>query len=188
MALSSDVKLRIYNVATTVFNMRPFTKNDIEGDDDGDPNLSAFNILLEPALEMAMREYDWSFLLSLLDIGEDLGAAGDFSHSYKLPENLFRLCHVTSGVLYKCVGNMLLTNNDKLNAYGIVNDFEEESVPNDFWTLTGYALAFLSSNSISSGDSKANTAMSLYQKLVQNMIVNDAQNGSRCIVDYYWGM
>lgn len=192
MALSSDVKLRIYNVAATVFNMRPFTKDDIEGEDDANPNLAAFNTLLEPALYMAMREYDWSFLQSLLDIGDDLGAVGNYRHSYKLPDGLFRLCHVACGTLYRRVGDKLLTNQpEKPSAYGIIEDFDEESAPKDFWDLIGYALAFMASNSVSAGDSKANTAMGLYQKLAQNMIINDAQNGSRTLVDtgeFRWRM
>ena len=61
----------------------------------------------------------------------------------------------------------------------IMEEFDETAVPRDFWDLTGYALAFMASNSISAGDSKANTAMALYQKLAGNMMFNDAQNDGK---------
>lgn len=179
--MTDSTKLRIFNVAATVFNIRPFTSEEMKGSDEDNPNLSVFSTLLDPALDMAMREYDWSFLLSELDMGEDLGAKERYSHSYKLPEGLFRLCSVIQDgdYVYKRVGNMLLLKGELITAYGIMEEFDETAVPRDFWDLTGYALAFMASNSISAGDSKANTAMALYQKLAGNMMFNDAQNDGK---------
>ena len=180
MPMDSDVKLKIYNVAVTVFNMRPFTLEEIEDADGSNPNLQTFDTLLNPALDMAMREYDWSFLQSVLDMGSDLGAVGAYPHSYKLPDGLFRLCKVRIGRRghhFQRIGNTILTfSDDAPTAFGIMENFDTDKAPRDFWALVGYALAFMASNSISPGDSKATTAMSLYQKIAQNMIINDAQN------------
>ena len=182
--MENDVKLRIFNVAATVFNLRPFTSEELSSTDNSNPNLQTFETLLDTALDMAIREYDWSFLQSIITLGEDVAGIKGFKYGYKLPTGLFRLCKVGHESRYKRVGSTLYTDEQDPLVFGIMVDFDEDAVPRDFWDLIGYALAFLASNSISAGDSKANTALSLYQKLGQQMILNDSQNDSSDFVGY----
>lgn len=182
--MEDSTKLRIFNVTATVFNLRQFTLEEVQDADSGNPNLVTLTALLDSALDMAMREYDWSFLLTELDMGEDLGPMGGFPHSYQLPENLFRVVSLPNEKVYQRFGNRILTNNEKAPlVIGMTLDFDDSVVPRDFWDLVGYGLAILAGNSIVAGDSKLTTASTAYTKIAQNLMLNDSQNESRLVYE-----
>lgn len=181
--MKDENKLRIFNVACTVFNLPPFKLSDLESEDKTTiPNLVTFETLLDTALNMAIREHDWSFLTSIIPLGKDLGKKGDFLHSYAIPSEVFRLVDVHSS-RYSVMGAFLLTDRENPIVTAILKDFDENPVPLDFYDMVGYALAYYASSSVNSGDTKTSTAMVLYEQLKQRLITSDARNNIGTDID-----
>ena len=165
-------RLYIYNVALSVFNIQPLSEDDLE-DTEGHPEVQILDLFLQNAIEMVLRERNWTFLEQKLELGEDLGPEAGYGHSYKLPTGLFRLTRADG--IYRVVGTRLLTNGTPY-AYGIMSELPDDGVPKDFYGLVGFALAILASSKLSAGDTKTSTASAIYQKVLVPMIMNDVQD------------
>lgn len=168
-------RLRIYNMALSVFNIEPLDAAAIE-DAEGHPEVKVLDIFLGPAERMAMRVFPWPFLEEVLELGDDEGPVMGYQHSYQLPEGLFRLTRADGR--YEVVGNKLLTDGRPL-AIGINETPPDRGVPEDFWDLVAFALAYYASAKLSAGDSKASFAMDLFNSIAQSMALNAAQDEQR---------
>ena len=164
-------KLRIYNIALSVFNADPLTEADLENAE-GHPEVKILDLFLPSAINYVQRERDWTFLEEKLDLGEDGGAMDGFSHSYTLPDGLFRLTRADG--TYRVVGDKLLTNGAPI-AYGIMYTLPGKGVPEDFYDLIAFALAIYITPKMSPGDTKYQTAMNSYTFFLERMIMNDVQ-------------
>lgn len=181
-------RLRIYNIALAVFNIEPLAEDDLK-DTEGHPEVQVLDMHFGTALRKAMRERDWTFLEERLKLGDDEGAECGYRHSYELPEGLFRLTRADG--IYRVVGTRLLTNGRPL-AYGIMLTPPDTGVPEDFYDLVAFALAFYASPKLSPGDTKFQIALNDYNTVLQTLALNDVQcqmresreeaNGDGCFV------
>lgn len=165
-------RLRIYNIALAVFNIEPLTEDDLLNSD-GHPEVKILDLQYDTALHMAMRERAWTFLERPLELGEDQGAECGFRHSYTLPSDLFRLTRADG--MYRVVGTKLLTDGRPL-AYGIMLTLPDSGVPEDFYELVAFALAYFASPKLSPGDTKFQIALADYRMILQRLIANDVEN------------
>ena len=164
-------KLRIFNIALSVFNAELLTEEDLENTE-GHPEVKTLELFLPTAIMYVQRERDWTFLEEKLDLGEDGGAIDGYSHSYTLPSGLFRLTRADG--IYRVVGDKLLTNGAPI-AYGIMQTLPGKGVPEDFYELVAFALAVCVAQKMSPGDTKAQTALSIYTFFRDRMVMNDVQ-------------
>ena len=165
-------KLRVYNIALAIFNIEPLTEDQLK-DTEGHPEVQILDLHYATALHKAMRERAWTFLEQRLDLGDDLGPECGYMHSYQLPTGLFRLTRADG--IYRQVGNRILTNGRPL-AYGIMQTPPDMGVPEDFYELVGFALAYFASAKLSPGDTKYQIALADYQQVLSGMIMNDVQD------------
>lgn len=173
--MEDSTKLTIFNVAGSVFNLEPFKEEELASESPS-PELETMKLFLPSALSKAMRETNWRFLVEKINLGEDLGPAGGYTHSFELPAGLFRICFSkTCG--YELSKRVVLSYGIP-ELYGIMSDPDEDGIPDDFWYLVGYALAFFVSNKISPGDSKTQMAMNSYNTILLSMLQNEAYNYS----------
>ena len=164
-------KLRIYNIALAVFNIAPLTEEQVK-EPEGHPEVQILDLHLPTAIRKAMRERDWTFLETRLDLGKDGGPESGYEHTYSLPEGLFRLTRADG--TYRVVGTKLLTNGGPF-AYGIMQTLPDTGVPEDFFDLVAFALAFFASPKLSPGDTRYQIAMNDYNTLLNSMVMNDVQ-------------
>lgn len=171
-------KLRIFNIALTLYNMEPLTEEQLNDSDvlRKHPEVAILEIGLPIATRKAMRERCWTFLDAELELGEDLGPDAGYTHSYKLPDGLFRVTRADG--IYSVKGNKLLTNGQPI-AFGQMSTLPDTGVPEDFYDLIGYALALFAGPKLSSGDSKTNYAASFYSTILSSMIATDASDSIR---------
>lgn len=174
----------VYNMALDTLNIEPLDNTVAIDNNATEPIVKTLNRFFGTALRKASREHDWSFLTERIGLeGEDLGSARGYKHSYALPDSLFRLVYAEGGD-YLRVGSTLLTNGSPV-IYAITlekdrrNNYyfgQEDLIPDDFWELVAYALAFFASPRLSSGDAKTSIIMSMYNTLLQTLISNDVKN------------
>ena len=171
-------KLDVYRQALLVFGYQAtITEEDLEAEDkSGHPEIQTLDLMYQTALEMVMRERAWSFLETKLDLGKDLGPEPGYEHSYALPAGLFRVTWADG--VHRVAGGRLLTNGEAV-AYGQMLEVPDSGVPAGFTTLVAYALAILASAKLSPGDQKAGLASSLYQRMLQTMMLSDIYGQSR---------
>ena len=162
-------KLGIFNKALSVYNIDPLTEDDLK-DTEGRPEIQILELFLNSAMEKVMRERNWTFLETRLDLGEDKGAEGGYRHSYSLPEGLFRITRADG--VYRVVGTRLLTNG-RPEAYGIMHELPDSGVPEDFCTVVAFALAYYSASKLSPGDTKTQIALDMYQRTLSMLVMND---------------
>lgn len=175
-------RLEIYNMALDVLNIEPLEKEELEADQK-DPIVKTLDRFFGTALRKASREHCWSFLTEKIVLGNDLGSGKGYLHSYELPDDLFRLVYAEGGE-YERVGNILFTNGSptihamsmRKMKNGNYTFGVDGTIPEDFWELVAYALAFLVSPRLSSGDSKIQVISSIYNTILQTMVDNDVKN------------
>lgn len=182
----------VYNMALDTLNIEPLDNSVVIDNNATDPIVKTLNRFYGTALRKASREHDWSFLTERIVLGEDLGSARGYGHSYELPDSLFRLIYAEGGD-YLRVGSTLLTNGSPV-IYAITLDKDrknnyyfgqEDLVPDDFWELVAYALAFFASARLSSGDAKTNVIMGMYNTILQTMVNNDVKNEIHPVTDAF---
>lgn len=149
--------------------MAPLTEEQLK-DTAMHPDVQILELHLGTAIRKAMRERDWTFLEVPLELGEDLGCMAGYGHSYQLPEGLFRLTRADG--IYRVVGDKLFTNGMPL-AFGIMQTLPDSGVPEDFYDLVGFALAYFASSKLSPGDTKYQIALADYERIKEMMIAND---------------
>lgn len=171
-------KLDVYRQALLVFGYQAtITQEDLDAEDkSAHPEIQTLDLMYQTALEMVMRERAWSFLDVRLDLGEDLGRVAGYTHSYALPEGLFRITWADGD--HRVAEGRLLTNGEAV-AYGQMLKVPDSGVPAGFTTLVAYALAILASAKLSPGDQKAGLASTLYQRMLQTMMLSDIYGNSR---------
>lgn len=174
-------KIEVYNMALDVLNIEPITSEELTAGTD--PVVKSLNRFYGTALRKASREHSWSFLTEIVSLeGEDQGPKGGYKHAYALPDSLFRLVGAEGGD-YRRMGSLLLTNG-KPEIYAILleegrKNFyfgQEDLVPEDFWELVAYALAFLVCPRLASGSTKIQEISAIYSTLLQTLIENDIKN------------
>lgn len=141
--MTDAVKLKIFNQCGAVFNRETFTEDDLE--EGTNSNLVLYERFLTTALHKAMREANWSFLLHPVTLEDDLGEQFGYQRSFKIPATVLRIVAVNKAVKSKVMGNIFLTDGepDVLVINKTITDDEEDYIPEEFWTLVAYELAFL---------------------------------------------
>lgn len=141
--MTDTVKLKIFNLCGAIFNLEPFTEESLE--EMTDSNLVVFDSFLPSALSKAMRETNWSFLLHPVTLEESGQSFSGFEHAYKIPQGTLKIVTNTSAEKFRRIGNIFLTDGSA-NVFVIYKDVrneDEDIIPEDFWTLVAYQLAFL---------------------------------------------
>lgn len=135
-------ELELFNITLSLFD-REITQEDL---DSSTPSKEVrLCRLYQPLAKIrAMREFDWSFLIVRLqlDSQDDIGGFAEYLHGYKLPEGVFKVVHAFSDFPYEVAGGRLYTDVDDPVVYGIMDELPSEHVPQDFYELIAYALAF----------------------------------------------
>jgi len=133
--------LELFNIALSLFD-REIDQEDL------DSNTPIKEVRLckrysELAKLKVIREFDWSFLIEKLQIElSNEGGYKDFLYGYILPEGLVKVVNFESDLPYQVIKNILYTNAFNPTVFGIMEDFNEEHVPLDFYELIAYALAY----------------------------------------------
>ena len=138
----SMIELDLYNITLSLFD-REIAQADL---DSATPSkeVRLCRRYFPLAKLRAMREFDWSFLVVKLqiDTSDDNGGGCGFLHGYRLPSGLLKVVHAFSDFPYEVAGGRIYTDIDNLVVYGIMDDLPESHVPQDFYELIAYALAF----------------------------------------------
>lgn len=181
-------RFEVYNLALNILNIEPLEEGtDISRSSD-DPVVKTLNGFYGTALRKASREHDWSFLMERIVLADDMGPEAGYSHSYRLPDNLFRLCHAEGGD-YRRFGDTLATNGDPViycitmdtSSKGDVIFGNDSLIPDDFWELVAYQLAIHASVRLTAGDAKTQTIATLYNSLRSTLVMNDIHHESKIV-------
>ena len=133
--------LELFNIALSLFD-REVTQAEL--DSDNPPREVRLCQLYKPfAVIKAMREFNWSFLIVKLymDYNDDEPGRG-FAHGYLLPDGLFKVVRNFTRYPYEVAEGKIFTDVDCAEVYGIMKELPEDHVPDDFYELIAYALAY----------------------------------------------
>jgi len=134
--------LELFNLALSQFD-KQLAQSDLDATSPA-KEVRLCRQFLPMAKRKAMREFDWSFLLVKIDVdlADDDGGGHGFSHGYLLPTNLLKLVHASYDLPYLVTGGRLYTDAENPTVYGVMQDMPLLGVPEDFYELIAYALAF----------------------------------------------
>lgn len=170
--MTDGTKLRIFNMTGSIAALEPFTEQDMESMTDS--NLVVFDRFLAPALAKAMREADWGFLLHPLTLEDDMGPMCGYRHSYRIPATVLRVVADVHQGTFRQAADMLMTNGGP-HVYVMYRDIADEDeglVPEDFWSLVAYQVAFLSFGRLPDS-AKYTHIMNTYNSLLLSLIRSD---------------
>lgn len=161
-------KLEIYNMALDFCGQEPLAKLN-EDSSAKTPTERTLDNFYGTALRKASREHAWPFLEVSLELASDLGPGHGYAHSYELPYGLFELTWA-EGDSYERIGGNLYTDG-KPEAYGIMGDsMPDNGVPEDFYDLVAFALAYHASVRLSPDQTTRNAIWQVYQDKREQMI------------------
>lgn len=161
-------KLEIYNRALDFCGQEPLValSTTPEGKSPAEKTLDQ---MYGTALRKASREYPWPFLEVSLELGSDLGTGHGYKHSYELPSGVEALTWA-DGDKYERIGGKLFTDGNP-EAYGIILDtMPDNGVPEDFYDLVSFALAYYASVRLSPDTNTRNAIWYLYLDKKEQMI------------------
>lgn len=169
-------ELTVFNTALTPFNIE-LTDLDSKPDE---KSVRLCRRLLPDAIRMAQREHNWTFLTVRLDMdytddSEGVGCGG-YSHGYLIPSGVFKIVDTEPGVSHRVIGPRYCTDTKDPEVYGMMKTISEEGVPDDFWTLVSYALAYLLAPSIAPGSQLSDEILRRYTWVAQGLISDEAKN------------
>jgi len=172
-------ELELYNITLSLFD-REITQEDLDSQEPSKEVRLCRRYL--PLAELrTMREFDWSFLTVkiALELSDDDGGNSMFSHGYKLPEGVLKVVHAFSDFPYEVVAGRLYTDEDAPVIYGIMRNLPTQAVPEDFYELIAYALAYQIAPLLSPEGKTGQVALQKYTWALNGLISAECHNNSR---------
>lgn len=171
--------LDLFNIALSLFD-REITEADLDSKTPS-KEVRLCNKYLPFARLRAMREFDWSFLIQELelDLNDDVGGFQGFAHGYKLPENLLKIVPSDTSTPFQVTAGRLFIDIDNPKVYGIMKDLPEEHVPDDFYELIAYALAYQIAPLLAPGGKMDQVTLQKYTWALSGLISAECHNASR---------
>jgi hypothetical protein len=183
-------------MALDVFGITPVTAEEIaEGEA---REVKVLDLHFKQAVQKVSLDNRWSFLNDIIAVGEessqqgtggtwqhvslslgkDEGPKAGYAHSFKLPDGIMRIAFVESENLKtRRVGNVLLSDCAEPIVYAHITANvvpENTAIPDTFWTLVAYQLAFLSAPALSNSDQKViQMVASTYNDLLSSALYSD---------------
>lgn len=171
--------LDLFNIALSLFD-REIAEADLESKTPSKEVRLCYKYLPFARLR-AMREFDWSFLIQELelDLDNDVGGFLGFLHGYKLPENLLKVVPGDNPNTYQVTAGRYFTNVDNPKVYGVMKELPEEHVPDDFYELIAYALAYQIAPLLAPGGKMDQVTLQKYTWALNGLISAECHNASR---------
>lgn len=133
--------LDLYKITLSLFD-REITQVDLDSDTPS-REVRLCKLYKDLAQVRAMREFDWSFLVVKLQMDYENDEPGrGFQHGYILPQGLMKVVRTYTKYKYEVAEGRLYTDVAEADVYGIMTDLPEANVPEDFYELIAYALAY----------------------------------------------
>ena len=173
--------LELYNISLTIFDTE-ITQSDLDSETPS-KEVRLCNAYHDIAILRVMREFDWSFLIVKLTIGEDDGAGMGFLHSYELPENVLKVVHKFTEYAYEIIGGKIYTDVEDPDVYGIMTTIPISNVPYDFYELVAYALAFQIAPLLVPQSKMDQVVLQKYTWALGGLISAECHNNSREVTD-----
>ncbi|MBN2858819.1 MAG: hypothetical protein JXK93_00985 [Sphaerochaetaceae bacterium] len=176
--------LELYNIALSVLD-KEITQTQL---DSTTPikEVRLCNRYYPLAVLKAIREFDWSFLIvrieGLVGTFSEEGYMG-FSYEYTLPEDLFKVVWAFSEFPYEVVGGKLYCSEEDPVVYGIMKTLPETGVPEDFYELIAYTLAYQIAPLLAPEGKLDQIALQKYTWALSGLISAECHNNSREVVD-----
>jgi hypothetical protein len=172
-------ELELFNITLSLFD-REITQEDLDSPTPS-KEVRLCKLYYPLAKLKAMREFDWSFLVVRLqlDTSDDDGGSRGYLHGYKLPEGTMKVVQAFSVFPYEVAGGRLYTDVDNAVVYGIMKELPTEHVPDDFYELIAYALAFQISGLLVPDGRMDQMILQRYTWASQGLISADCHNTSR---------
>ena len=176
--------LDIYNLALSVFKEPPVTEVELENK--SGHNIEVLSLFYQPALLKARDEYSWSWLEDVIELSEIEQKIKGYDYSYQLPQGQIKITEIIPrNVEYRKIGNKLYSKQAIDTVIGIKTDTitpDNLNIPEEFWILVSYAMAFLASESMSNNDQvMIQVVSSKYNSYLEQMKLTDAMTGIRNI-------
>ncbi|MGD8113868.1 MAG: hypothetical protein ACQEWA_03180 [Sphaerochaetaceae bacterium] len=175
--------LELYQITLSIFD-KEITQEDLDSETPM-KEVRLCNQYYPLAALKAMREFDWSFLITKLDIGESMSEGMDFGflYSFDIPEDLFKVVHAYSDFPYEVISGKLYCNEEDPRLYGIMKTLPAESVPEDFYELIAYTLAYQIAPLLAPEGKLDQIALQKYTWALSGLISAECHNNSREAVD-----
>lgn len=170
----------IYNMALSVFLEPPVTAEEVRHP--SGHNVKVLSTFYQPAVMKARDEYCWSWLEDVIELSEGEPMAG-YGYSYILPDSVKLIEILPSDTEYRRIGNRILSQKPIEVCIGVYNDEitpTNENIPDEFWMLVAYAMAYLASESMSNNNQVTiQVIASKYNSYLEQMKAMDAVTSSR---------
>lgn len=151
--MTDETRLKILNKTGSIFALEPFTEEKLEAvlnpsennSNLFDANLACLNDFIPSALTKAMREANWGFLMHPLEFTEDSGPLMGYAHSYTIPATVLKVVADVYNGKNRVIGSRWLSDGRPkvFVIYKEIPEEEEALIPEDFWALVAYQVAFL---------------------------------------------
>ena len=143
----------IYNMALGVFMMPPVTADEVRHPSGHD--VSVLASVYQPAVIKARDEYSWSWLEDIIELESGTDTMAGYGYSYTLPDGVKLVEILPSDLEYRRIGNRIFSAGPidaciGIDTYDIIPG--NENIPDEFWILVAYAMAFLASESMSNNN------------------------------------
>lgn len=173
--------LDIYNLALSVFKEPPVTEAELKSK--SGHSIEVLSLFYQPALLKARDEYSWSWLEEIIELRKEEGSMAGYDFVYTLPDAVKLVEIIPRDVEYRRIGNKILSKQEITTCIGInIDDVEpnNDNIPDEFWILVAYAMAFLASESMSNNDqAMIQIVSSKYNMYLEQMKLMDATTGIR---------
>lgn len=176
--------LDIYNLALSVFKEPPVTEVELKSK--SGHSIEVLSLFYQPALLKARDEYSWSWLEEIIELSELNSYLVGYNYAYELPQGQIKITEVLPReVEYRKIGNKIYSKDLIYSVIGIRTETitpDNPNIPDEFWILVAYAMAFLASESMSNNDqAMIQIVSSKYNMYLEQMKLMDATTGIRQI-------
>ena len=172
-------KLDLYNLVLSLFNMDPLEQADIDDTVSlRHQDVATLDRWYNTALRKVSREHRWPFLEQKVELGQDLGPAHGYEHSYEVPKDLFSITWA-DGERYRFIGTVFCTDGDA-EAFGLMKNIipeDDSMVPDDFYDLLALSLAYFTAYRFAP-DLKKTIAQD-YQSVLLTMVSDMLRHGQK---------
>ena len=142
--------LDIYNLALSVFKEPPVTEVELKSK--SGHSIEVLSLFYQPALLKARDEYSWSWLEEIIELSELNSYLVGYKYAYELPQGQIKITEVLPReVEYRKIGNKIYSKDLIYSVIGIRTETitpDNPNIPDEFWILVAYAMAFLASESL----------------------------------------
>lgn len=171
----------IYNMALSVFMEPPVTAEEFRNGQGH--NLQVLKAVYQPAVIKARDEHSWSWLEEIIELQKEDGSMAGYDYVYTLPDGVKLVEIMPREAEYRRIGNRILSKQEIETCIGINTDDVEptnDNIPDEFWILVSYAMAFLASESMSNNNQVTiQVVASKYNSYLEQMKLQDITTSMR---------